>query len=57
MASEKSKFVWRKKNPPRAQIIRYFRYESRNKTTRIRAKPWTLQMPFKIYGAVITLKK
>ena len=27
----KSKFVWRKKNPPRAQIFRYFRIESRNK--------------------------
>ena len=30
MASEKSKFVWRKKNPLRAQIFRYFRIESRN---------------------------
>ena len=28
---KKSKFVWRKKNPPRAQIFRYFRIESRNK--------------------------
>ena len=27
---KKSKFVWRKKNPPRAQIFRYFRIESRN---------------------------
>ena len=28
---KKSKFVWRKKNPPRAQIFRYFHIESRNK--------------------------
>ena len=29
-----------KKNPPRAQIFRYFRIESQNnKTARIRAKP------------------
>ena len=27
---EKSKFVWRKKNPHRAQIFRYFCYKSRN---------------------------
>ena len=27
---KKSKFVWRKKNPHRAQIFRYFRIESRN---------------------------
>ena len=27
---KKSKFVWRKKNPPRAQIFRYFRIKSRN---------------------------
>ena len=27
---EKSKFVWRKKNPPRAQKFRCFRIESRN---------------------------
>ena len=27
---KKSKFVWRKKNPPRAQIFRYFGKESRN---------------------------
>ena len=30
---KKSKFVWRKKNPPRAQIFRYFRIESRNKNS------------------------
>ena len=28
---KKSKFVWRKKNPPRGQILHFFRYESRNK--------------------------
>ena len=28
---KKSKLVWRKRNPPRAQIFRYFRIESRNK--------------------------
>ena len=27
---KKPKYVWRKKNPPRAQIFRYFRIESRN---------------------------
>ena len=38
---QKSKFVWRKKNPPRAQIFRYFRIESQHpKDARIRAKSW-----------------
>ena len=32
---KKSKFVWRKKKPPRAQIFRYFRIESRNNNLRI----------------------
>ena len=46
---KKSKFVWRKKNPPRAQIFRYFRTESRNnKIARIRAKPWTLWPTFEV---------
>ena len=27
---KKSKFVWRKQNPPRAQIFRYFGIKSRN---------------------------
>ena len=31
MLVKKSKFVWRKKNPPRAQMFRYFRIESPNK--------------------------
>ena len=30
---KKSKFVWRKKNPPRVHIFRYFRFESRNKNS------------------------
>ena len=33
--NKKSKFVWRKKNPPRAQIFRYIRIESRNNKTNI----------------------
>ena len=31
MASSKVEFCLKNKNPPRAQIFRYFRYESRNK--------------------------
>ena len=35
-----SKFVWRKKNPPRAQIFRYFRIESRNNNLSQMLKLW-----------------
>ena len=43
------------KKPTRAQIFRYFRYESRNnKTERTGAKRWMLRIPFKFYGAVMT---
>ena len=28
-----------------------------NKTARIRAKPWMFRLPFRVYEAVITLKK
>ena len=35
---KKSKFVWRKKNPPRAQIFRYFCIESRNKKSKLYKK-------------------
>ena len=31
MASEKVEICLKKKNPPRAQMFRYFPYESRNK--------------------------
>ena len=47
-----------KKNPPRAQIFRYFRIESRNnKTARIKAKLWMSRLLFKGYEAVKTWKK
>ena len=29
----------------------------KNKTARIRAKPWMFRLPIKVYGAVISLKK
>ena len=34
----KKKFVWRKKNPPRAQIFRYFRIESHPPTRHLKYK-------------------
>ena len=33
MANQKVEICLKKKNPPRAQRFRYFRYESRNKKT------------------------
>ena len=31
-------------------------FQKKNKTARIRAKPWMFRLPFKFYGAVITIK-
>ena len=33
-----------------------FTQQYHNKTARIRAKPWMFRLPFKVYGAEITLK-
>ena len=32
-------------------------HQNWNKTSRIRAKPWIFRLSFKVYGAVITLRK
>ena len=62
---KKSKFVWRKKNPPRAQIFRYFRIESRNKNKKSHSKfywiedrvPWTVVVGMKVFVRASVLQK
>ena len=62
---KKSKFVWRKKNPPRAQIFRYFRIESRNKNKKSHSKfywiedrvPWTVVVGIKVFVRAPVLQK
>ena len=45
--SLKSRNLSEEKNPSRAQIFRYFRIESRNKTARIGVQPWIFRLPLR----------
>ena len=47
---KKSKFVWRKKNPPRAQIFRYFRIESRNNKMKLKLFEFVEQLAIDSFG-------
>ena len=40
----------------RALIVQNWQISNFIKTARIRAKPWMFRLPFKVYGAIITLK-
>ena len=49
MLVKKSKFVWRKKNPPRAQIFRYFCIERRNNNTKFCLRSWSIDQLVKFW--------